>query len=42
MNEIKFTFKKLEDQKIKALTLQRAISEHEKLITSQNILNLPP
>ena len=42
MDEIQCTIKKLEDQKIKALTLQRAISEHEKLTTSQNVLNLPP
>ena len=42
MNEIQFTLKRLEDQTIKSLPLKRAISEHEKVISSQNNLNLPP
>ena len=42
MNEIRFTLKRLEDQTIKSLTSKRAISEHEKVISSQNNLNLPP
>ena len=30
----------MEDQKLKSITLKRAISEHDKLISSQNNLNL--